>query len=92
MHAAMYHQQSPSGVVEEDGRREDEHCEANDAIELARVSVIRDEFGIVYLRECWQPLLSCFVQGSVRSVVTRITYSMCSIESKTAFGGGRTGA
>lgn len=29
-----YHQKSPDGVVEEDGGCEDEHCEADDAIEL----------------------------------------------------------
>ena len=35
----MYHQESPGGVVEEDGRREDEHCEADDAIELGVISM-----------------------------------------------------
>lgn len=35
----MYHEQCPDGVVEEDGRGEDEHCEAYCAVELGYILV-----------------------------------------------------
>ena len=36
-----YNQKSPDGVVEEDGRGDDEHCEADESIELLVVSNVR---------------------------------------------------
>ena len=36
-----YNQKSPDGVVEEDGRGDDEHCKADKSIELLVVSNTR---------------------------------------------------
>ena len=52
---SMYHEKSPDGVVEEDGRGEDEHCEAYYSVELARRSA-----GIA-CHICWGRLQRCLL-------------------------------
>jgi hypothetical protein len=60
---SWYHEESPDGVVGEDGAGEDEHCEAYEAVELVGfgwlVGLVVFGWFVVgcFLLGCWRPCL-----------------------------------